>query len=39
MVPKELTDEQKQRRVKFAKTFLRVKMMFWAVLSLVRKQT
>ena len=38
MVPKELTEEQKQRRVTiWAKTFWRGKMTFWAVSSQVMK--
>jgi len=37
MVPKELTEEQKQRRSQFAKTIWRAKMTFWAVSSQVMK--
>ena len=38
MVPKELTEEQKQQESQFAKTFWRGKMTFWAMSSQVMKQ-
>jgi len=37
MVPKELTEEQKQRRVTICQDFWRGKMTFWAVSSQVMK--